>query len=418
MRSLVVLLCAVALAVQGAFLSLDSDVTSEAGTGASAERLSIHKMLTATAVGIQLEVESESGHASPRVLAEGVAGTAVTVRQFRRGSKTATVVAVMAPLGSAVSHAAVLGEGGRSLRYIRVGHATVEVTQQADGGIELVVLPDAGRTRPRAATVTQMGDEIVETYNTALVDMHSGRLRPGFAVKLRKRGAGPTTTTSTTTSTTTTATTATTARATRRPRRRSESRGRSSRKGRSSHQRRRGGHDRIRHRHDESETVAASPKGAEEKEPESSSPAPAGDATHHPARAGDEKLNFTDTESLDMDILSEETPRKRLAHVRLDSAPADEVADDAKPATDDAKAAAANGKLAEAAPAKTPPKVHVGVKFRLEEDENSISKAIQAAEKADAKTKKPAATEDPKVASLFSEALSNQEEAEKLASMP
>jgi hypothetical protein len=438
MTSALALLCAVAVAVEGAFLSLDSDVTSEAGSGATAERLSIHKMLTASAVGLQLEVESEGGAASPRVLAEGVGGTAVTVRQFRRGSKTATVVAVMAPLGSAISHAALLGEGGRSLKYMRVGHTTVEVTQEADGGIELVVLPDSGRTRPRPATVTQMGEEMVETYNTAIVDMHSGQLRPGFAVKLRRRGAGPTTSSTTSSTTETSATSA--APATRRPREKRRHRDERSHRRRHLHreekQRRR--ESKRRHRKGLSHREDAESSGPEKESESTLAPGVVVSKIGSPKldggrrRAGDAKLNFSDTESLDMDILSEESPKHLARHLpldrELDHAPSDEVADLSTTTTEKTTTDAPDEtKPADATPKKKKEKkqpkpkkrkLHVGVKFQLEEDEQSINKAIQAAEKADAATKKPADSDDPKVKLLFAEALSNQEEAEKLASMP
>jgi hypothetical protein len=264
----------------------------------------------------------------------------------------------------------------------------------------------------------------VETYNTAHVDMHSGQLRPGFAVKLRKRGAGGSTAAAATSAA------ATTAKATGRPRK-GEDEGRivHRRKGSSMlvRERQERQNRRLRRKAKEAMKAADAAEAAEMgKDPsKQSKEGKETEEAKQPSKAaskGGEKLNFTDTESLDMDILADDPPRhghgrgraKRLPP--LDSAPADEVADDPKPTTAAAAAAATKHPREHKKATGKKRKVHVGVKFQMQEDEQSISKAIRAAERADAATKKPA-EEESETKNLFADALTSQEEAEKLASM-
>lgn len=429
------LLCGAVWAAQGAFLSLDSDIVSEAGSGVAKERLSIHKTATAAGVGLQIEVESEGGEASERVLAQGVAGNAVTVRQFKRGTRTATVVAVMAPAGSAVSHAAVASRDGRSLQYIRVGLATVEVRQKEDGSVEVVVFPDSGKTEPRPAVLTQLGEEGVEMYDTAQVDMHTGLLRPGFAVKLHKRGAGTTTATTTATTTTTTSTTTTSATAaptttteeaalTMPPELRRSGRHIDARRNRRHRQRSSSSKRRRRAKTEEEEQavqasdlrkLAALKKHIEMAEEETDAPTPAkkgGKRRKSSRKKKTGKLN--DIESMDMEILADEPRHKPV--LLQDVAPADDLtsakhdADTEEPAASHFDDVAGFALHAD----KSDKKRSVAVPFR--DEEGSLDAQIAAAEKADAVTKKPKRKEQHLPSSLFEEAFSKQAEAEKLAS--
>jgi hypothetical protein len=161
--------------------SLDSDVTSSQKGGSA---LTVHRKQTHHGVGVEIELLSEGSETTAHVLAQGVAGCAVTVRQFARGSKTATVVEVLAPLGSRVSHAAHVSTGGHRLEEIRVGKTLVEVSHEHDGSVSISVWPDSGKTRWRASVSARLGDQQVLMHNTARVNKHTGALSAGFAVVL------------------------------------------------------------------------------------------------------------------------------------------------------------------------------------------------------------------------------------------
>ncbi len=179
-------------------LSLDSDVTSARGDGT---RVAVRRKQHGVEVELVVPASSlRRHHYSAHVLAAGVAGCAVTVRQFgREGGRVATAVEVAARPGALVSHAALLEEehhtttttstttttrSGSALRDIRVDTVLVDVEHRPDGGIAVLVWPRSGKTRWRAAVSAKLGVQQVLMHNTARIDPHTGVLRAGFEVVL------------------------------------------------------------------------------------------------------------------------------------------------------------------------------------------------------------------------------------------
>jgi hypothetical protein len=188
LKMLLVLLVA-AWCCSARLLSLDADITSERGSS----RLVVRRKHTVDGVGVEVELASSSSSssstssslASSHVLVSAVAGCAVTVRQFGRGSNAvATVVAVLAPKQSRVSHAALVAKNGHDLRNMRVGNVLVQVLHAKDGSVIVNVWPDSGKTRWRAAASAKLGRQAVKMHNTARLDKKTGILRAGFAVEL------------------------------------------------------------------------------------------------------------------------------------------------------------------------------------------------------------------------------------------
>lgn len=174
------LLLCIGSGVEARLLSLDTDITSEKGSSS----LTIHRKQTPNGVGLEVELLTVGSEASPHVLVSAVSGCAVTVRQFSRGSKVATVIDMLAPLGSRVSHAARISARGHLLKDIRVGKTLVRVSHAEDGGVVVSIWPDSGKTRWRASVSAKLGEQHVHMHNTAELDRRTGKLRAGFEVEL------------------------------------------------------------------------------------------------------------------------------------------------------------------------------------------------------------------------------------------